>query len=462
MKLHLKSWGLLALTVVLLLLNLVDQGTGQRLAEQLPGLSAVERQSTERIEISSAVEKVIIERQEVGDASQTLGGIGKWHLTGPIQAEADQMLVRSILSQFRKEVPIDIKVDEGNLEDYGLDATNGIVLEIWEAGPEPTISFTLGYDAPGGSTFVRLSGDDAIYRARVGGRHRYERRATDWRNAVLLDVETSAMAAVTVTQKDGEGWTIVRGDSLEVDDDGLPVPGDWVVDPDPGWDTDHLAIEAALRTMGHMRAGDLLDNEFDGGFEPPLASVSFTLTDGSTKTLDLGTRPADGGAYVRVSGRDGVFRVALSPVRFLMASTEDLRNKTLFRIERSMVDTVALEEDQQTILLQQDLSNGLWRLIQPTNMDIDLGALIRSVRTLTELRAHEISEVSAREAGLDPASGRIVLTMLDGSSMALAIGGETRDSKNRPAVFVRVEGERQVWLLRDTTIATLKQGFGRG
>ena len=462
MKVQLKTWALLALAVVLLLLNVVDQGSGERLAAQLPSLAALEREQATRIEVSSATEKVILEREETPEAVAELGAVGDWLITGPFKGEADQMLVRSIVSQFRKEVPIDVKVDEGNLEDYGLDATNGIVVEIWEGGTDPVLSFTIGFDAPGGSSFIRLSGDDAIYRARVGGRHRYERRAADWRNAVLLGFETEQLASVEVTRPDGGGYTLVRGANDALDADGLPLPGDWELDPDLGWETDHLAIEAALRTLGNMRAGDLLDGGFDGGFEPGLARMTLTLVDGSTEGFVLGSRPADGGAYVKVDGRDEVARVATSAVRVLMAEPSDLRNKTLFNLDRNLVDTVSLIENQGTILLQQDLSNGLWRLIQPPNMDIDVGALIRSVRNLAELRAHDISDVSIAEAGLSRPGSRIELTMLDGGVTGLSIGKATTDDKGRGCYFVRTDDSKQVWLLRDTTVQLLKQGFGRG
>lgn len=462
MKLHLKTWALLGLAAVLLALNLVDRGTGERLAAQLPVLPAIDRELATKIELSSAIEKIILEREPPGDdVPQQLGAVGDWEITGPVQGDADQMLVRSLLSQFRKDVPIDVKVDEGNLEDYGLDATNGIVVELWEGEGEPKLSFTLGYDAPGGSSFIRLSGDDAIYRARVGGRHRYERRATDWRDAVLLGFETGELSTVEVTQAEGEGFVLVRGDSTELDENGLPVPGQWVLDPPADWPVDHLAVEAFLRTLGHMRAGDMLDDAFDGGFEPGIARVEFTLVDGSTKALVLGSRPADGGAYVKVDGREGVFRVALAAVRPLVAQREDLRNKTLFRLERDQVDTVALEEGQETILLQQDLSNGLWRVIQPPNVDLDVGAVIRSVRTLVELRAHDISDLSPAQAGTLRPKSRIVLNLLDGSTESLAIGAKATDDRGRTVYYVQREGDPQVWTLRDTTVAQLKQGFGR-
>jgi len=455
MKLHAKTWALLALTALLLLLNFTDSGSGERLAAELPVIPAIDKTEATRVEISSAIEKVILERSPAeGDDP------GRWGLTAPAEGDADQILVRSLLNQFRKEASVDIKVDEGNLDEYGLDAGNGIVVEIWTTGEDPAISLTVGFDAPGGSSFVRLSGDDAIYRARVGGRRRVERRGSDWRNAVILDVASIDVAGVEVENQAG-GFTLVRGASSEMDDDGLPVPGEWTLDPTPEWPVDVLAAEAMVRGLGNMRAGDMLDGSFDGGFETPLARARFVMANTTTRSMVVGSRGVDGGAFIKVDDRDEVFRVSRSTIEPLLVGAEELRNKSIFRFERGNVDTMALDEDGTSILLQQDLSNGLWRVIQPANIDVDLKLVFYSINTLAELRAHDFSATEPAAAGLTSPSARVVMRLLDGSNQVLNIGDPTTDEQGRPCFYVSRGDDPQVYLLRDTTIARIKQGFGR-
>ena len=40
-------------------------------------------------------------------------------------------------------ITADVRVDTGNLEEYGLDTTNGIIAEMWLGGEEPAVSFTV-------------------------------------------------------------------------------------------------------------------------------------------------------------------------------------------------------------------------------------------------------------------------------------------------------------------------------
>lgn len=454
MKITSKTWALLAVLGVLLALNLIDRGSGHRLAEQLPELSALDRKTATRIEISRVTEKMIVEKQGEGEEA-------RWRITAPIQADADQILVRTLLTAFRKTVPIDIKVDEGELEPYGLDPGTGIIVEIWEGAGKPSVSFTVGNDAPGGSTFIRISGDESIYRARVGSRRLYDRNPTDWRNKVLLDFSDEVVSGVGIRLGDGSGTVLRREPGSELDKEGNAALGEWALEPAVPWRVDQLAVQAMVRGLGQMRAGAVLDPSFEGGFQSPAGTIEVVLTDGTRKELVVGSRKVEGGAFVKVTGQPEVFRVADPTVDRALVHTEDLRDKTLFDIDRGQIDTLALEDRQSNILLQQDLSNGMWRVLQPANMDVDVKLVLFAVNTLRELRADEVVETTPGAAGLTEPKARIIAHTLSGQDLVLEIGLETRDEAGRPCSFVRRAGESQVYLLRQTTVEKLKQGFGR-
>ncbi|MEC7947405.1 MAG: hypothetical protein VX265_07525, partial [Myxococcota bacterium] len=150
-----RKTALLAATAVALLgLNLVDSGTGARLAEALPTIEALPRDEVTRIEISTAVNTVVL-ASDVAEGASGEDVEGRvWRLAAPIEGEADQMAVRALLNNFRKDVTLDVKVDEGNLDEYGLDANNGLVVELFRGAEEPSLSFTLGFDGPGGTSFI--------------------------------------------------------------------------------------------------------------------------------------------------------------------------------------------------------------------------------------------------------------------------------------------------------------------
>lgn len=459
-----KTLVLAAVAALFLALNLLDTGTTQRLSDTLPILEAVPRDQATRIELSTATTKVVLEAQPIEGAA----GIGedtvRWTITAPIEATADQQAVKALLMNFRKAVPLDVKIDEGNDKDYGLDAGNGVVVELWSGDRDPAVSFTLGFDGPSGTSFLRLSGDDAVYRARLGGRGRYDRKPVEWRKRVLLDFTKEQVAGFTVEREGVVATRLVRGDSLGVDADGLPLPGPWELDPDPGYPADQLLADSIMASMGAMRAGEILGPDFDGGFSPPRATLTFTLATGDERVLEVGTREVAGGLFVRMRGEPDIYRVAQATIEKALPSPADLRDKTLFNFARQQVDTMAYQpRGQEAVILQQDLANGLWNVIQPDNIDIDVKFVFFAVNTLGTLRADDVLEgMSASEAGLEPPQERFVLHFLDGHNEGLEVGNALSNEVGRVYYVVRRAGSDQLFLVREAVITKLRAGFGRG
>lgn len=457
-----KTAVLAAVAGALLALNLVDSGTGSRLAEQLPTIEALPRDEVTRIEISTAVKKVVLESAPIEAAL----GVGEdkriWRLVAPIEGEADQVAVRTLLNNFRKDVTLDVKVDEGNLGDYGLDANDGLVVEVFRAGDEPDLSFTVGFDGPGGTSFIRLSGDDAVYRARVGGRHRYEKKAAEWRNRVLMGFQSKQAVQLGVQQEGVETLRLVRGASPGVGPDGAPLPGIWTLDPDPGFEPDQQAAANLMASLGSMRAGEILGPEFDGGFSPPAALLEVTLADDSTRVLEVGSESTATSAIVRVGGKPDVYRAPVPALAAARLPAAEFRDRQLFSFQRTDVDTYAWEIGGQTrVLLQQDLATNLWNVIQPANTDVDIKLVFFSLNTIADLRADDIGRgVDAAQAGLVVPQARVVARMLDGTLNILELGAETRDSRNRPVRYVRVVGEDTIYMVRLPVIERVRQGFG--
>ena len=459
-----KTTVLAVVAALLLALNLVDTGTSQRLSDTLPILDAVPREQASRIELSTATTKVVLEAVPLdGDA-----GIGeetvRWVITSPIEATADQQAVKALLMSFRKAVPLDVKVDESNDDAYGLDAGNGVVVELWKGERDPAVSFTIGNDGPSGTSFLRVSGDESVYRARLGGRGRYARKAVEWRKRVLLDFTADQVSGLTLKAGGGVVTELVRGASLGTDENGLPLPGPWELSPDPGYATDQLLADSIVTSMGAMRAGEILGEDFDGGFSPPRATLSFTLATGDTRVLEVGSRAVSGGAFVRLQGEPDVYRVAAATLAKAQATPVDLRDKTVFRFARQQVDTMAFQPlGQEATILQQDLANGLWNVIQPDNIDIDVKFVFFAVNTLGSLRADDVADgVSAEDAGLSPPRERLVLHFLDGHNEGLEVGTPVRNEAGRVYHYVRRAGGDQIFLVRESVITKLRAGFGRG
>ena len=454
-----KTIALLVVFLVFVALNLVDRGTGQRITEQLPALPALDRDDVSRIELSTAVHKVVLE--SVDEERPDGETVKVWHLVAPIEGDADQIAVRTLIAQFRKEIPLDARVDAGNTDEYGLDAGNGLVVELFEGEGEPAVSFIIGNSGPGGSSFVRLSGDDAIYRARIGGRHRYDRPPAEWRNKVLLGFQESDADRVTVTYG-------TESEPRLAFHRAPPPPGEesengpWELAPDPGFSTDQELVTGIIKSLGTLRAGEIMGKDFDGGFSPPAVTIGVRFVDSTERAIEVGQRTVDGAAFVRRVGEPDVFRISAVPVQRFLGRVVDYRDRSMLSFSRTDVDTMSYEAAGERVVLQQNLADNMWRVLEPENVDIDIKFVFYGINTLSTLRGDGIAEVSREEAGLVTPQMTITARLLDGRQAVLYIGGRTRaEDTGQPMYYASVPHRPEVFLLSDKQSTKILQAFGK-
>ena len=436
-----KTWVLGALALLLCFVALLDRGARSGADDGLPRLPALDREAATRIEITSVTEKIVVEKT----APDT------WKLTAPLSYDADGALVSDVLSVFRKEIAMDVRVDSGNDETSGLDANDGLVVEIWSGGEEPAISLIVGFDAVGGSSFVRLSGDPGIYRARVGGRARYAVPSAGWRNRTLLRVDPQKIVGIDVIRP-GEVH-LVRGPA-----DSAGTPGDWQLDPDPGWPIDQGAVRGLVQALGVLRADEILDASFDGGFDPPAAGVYVTLEDGTEQKMVVGSHVERTAAFIRVEGKAEVFRVPIDTARALVRPLADYRDKTLLAFTPNDLETMSLTEGRNHVVLRQDLATRMWQVVEPKNVDMDPKLVMFALRALSSLRALDVVETDPTAAGLDRPRARFEVTFFDGTAAAVEVGN---DVPNSELVYVRKAGGGPVMVLARKTVEGLRRAFGR-
>ncbi|MCA9706961.1 MAG: sodium/proton-translocating pyrophosphatase [Myxococcales bacterium] len=197
---------------------------------ELPVLSEIDRDDVQRIEISlGQLDKMVI------TGSMDAG----WTIVAPFEAEADDLMVRSLLKVFQDPVRMDVKVDEGEeaLETYLVDDQNGALVELFGAGEAPLVSVVIGGDMPGGHSFVRLPGSQVVYRARVGSRGRVDRDFSEWRDKMVVQDNPEEVRWIALT-RGGETLRFLRAELGPPGPDGTPNLGPWVYLEDPEFPVD--------------------------------------------------------------------------------------------------------------------------------------------------------------------------------------------------------------------------------
>jgi hypothetical protein len=448
-----RSLALLVLAVFLAVLNLWD-GRDTSVAATLPSLPGVLPDEVAVVQIHSPIEKLRIERVSTEKGTPDFE---RWRIVTPLQFPADAAQIRTLLRTFAAGLSMDAEVDSGNHEDYGVDGQNGLNVELYRAGEDvPAVAFVAGKTAVGSSTFIRLMDSDMVYRADIGGRTRYARPAAEWRDKVATSMRVEDAESLTLV-RGAELLRFSRGPSTGVDKDGLPLPGPWQLEGAP-FATDTDTVDTLLKTIGSIRAGEIHNPDYQAGFDAPAAVATVGLTGGDTLTVTLGGTVVQGASFVRVSGRDEVFRAAATVGRVLTQPVESFRDRRLLTFAREDVSAIAYVDAGLTVVLTQADDGASWAITQPPNMDADQRQALFTVNTLATLRAAAIPADSAFAA----TGARFEVRYRDGRRTTLDIGQSERDADNRPLVRVRVSGKDGVYQIQETLLGELRKAFGRG
>ncbi len=369
-----------------------------------------------------------------GDDAWTLTRSGDdWHLPGSIDADAERVGV--LLAGLARGVPLDAQVDRGNYEDYGLAGADPVRVDLLGAGEQSIASLIVGFDAGGGATWVRRPADDAVFRAQIGGRGRYDRPVAAWRDRLVVAVD------------DLQGLRFERGDGSFA----LRVGEPWTVEGDPGFEVDPVLIQQVSRVLGHLVA---LDVATEGGFGTagdPIARVSLTSPSGTTA---LRVWPG----AVALDGAEVAFRITPALSALLGGPLETWRDRTVWRLDPATVTELRLDEVERVILARQP---GGWVVTEPAGVAADPGRSATVVAFLANPRVDGWLAVTSAEAGF-----------LEGSRVVVATGAQRRTIEIGAPVPGRPVG-REARYVRDprrperigtwsaATWAQVRAGFGR-
>lgn len=410
---------------------------------ELPRLPPFQPLDPMRLTITHGDDRVVMERR------------GKeWFVTAPFEAQADRQGVKAILGVLQRGVPMDVLVQHGEFDKYGFEGGDGIRVQI-EGELTSIVDFYLGADTTGDSSFVRFPGDDSVYRARVGGRARYDRVPVGWRDLRVAGLDPADVAKVTIERADG-AFVFTR--TVEPGENGKADLGPWSMSPTPP--TFVLDQESAAQLadgLAKLRGGGLVD-------PPPTAPPLVTATLETAAAGDLGAatvvelgRDAEG-SWARRAGEPLVYRIADAMVERATAPVAMWADRQLFAIPQA-IRMSWLDQGIETVV---EFDGKAWSATRPKGASVDpteIGVLGRTVRGL---RAEGVAAVSPADAGF-PSKTRFTVVGEDGAVQVLEVGGVVPDRKpGTEARFVRTLSQPdRVCLASATAITRLQKFFGR-
>lgn len=432
---------LAALAGLLALLLLLDRDSGRDDAS-LPRLPAIRSDEVTRVTFTRSGETLVVTRTE-----------DRWRITRPLDADADGLMMEALLSTFKDPIPMDFRVDVGNLDKYGADDNAGVTFEVFGAAADPLLSMVVGNDVPGGSTLLRLAGSDAVYRARVGGRFQYDRPAVDWRNHTLLGVDADTIATITL-RTPRETLTFQRPTRSDAD----MGPARWVLAEDVSFPTDQRLLDALARSLASLRATSVHSSDYGEGWEDPPLTLEIQLEDASTHELVM--VPGTESTLARVDGATEVYQLPALALQRLSEPRSSFQDHTLMSFQRSDIAFLQLEVQGKRVRLKQDVASGIWSIVEPVRAEADVRLATATATALASLKADKVMpDAAPSTTGLAPPAGRLTVELLDGSQPTLLLGTTFADESGTLFRYVKSSTSSTTFALREQVVTQLRSAF---
>lgn len=359
MRLEKKSIVLILVFAVLSGLMLISEPEPIQSGPKLPELPSALLSDITRVEIVRAGETTVLEKSN-----------DDWRVVSPYKDKADSARINKMLVQFRKPIVMDAMVENGNHAQYGLDASNGIVVEVFESKSTPTLSFTLGNDTGNGASFIRFSGDTKVYRARVGGRRRFDFTASDWRNQRLLDTSAGELKSVKV-QSDSHLYT------LALNNDNV-----WELSPKPTWKLSQKTVLNLMRRLASTRIGAKVERKMS-----PTMTVTLQTKDDQLTELAVDVQES---AFVQVGGGDSIYQVSRAVFKDMALGPNFFRDLTVYNFTpRQHLDRIVYQDRNQKLTIVQNPADGFWKS-DPPGRNLPIQDVFFFVNSLSELNALSI------------------------------------------------------------------------
>jgi hypothetical protein len=430
---------LLIVTLGLSVLWFLGPQGGAKLVE-LPKIESFKDTSVERMEITVGADaKVALVREGEDD----------WRIEQPLTGDADALAVDSVLSLFRKGIAMDVLVDSEEVKTYGLSNSDRIVVEFFGLNEVPLTGFTLGWDVPGGASFVQLNGDSSVYRAKIGGRARYQKSAADWRNKMVLQMDPEDITGLHFER---------QTDSLHF----LNEEGRWFLSSDPVYNVDQKGLVGIAKSFARIRASQLLSADFDGGFEKPAARVRISSKEGEDVVLLFGARKAKGAAFVKKEGEEQVYRVSAMKRDAALGHKAEYRSLQMMMTSPIQLKSVRLDVRDGSMRELSRRDDQLWEVTQPANVTGNLQDMAFGLNALSTLRAEGIHSGFDVKTGLDAPRYIFTISHANGQTDRIRVGNAFRDSKSsRRLFFVQKDGVEALFVVRMTPLQKILQAFNR-
>jgi uncharacterized protein DUF4340 len=248
-----------------------------------------------------------------------------WRMKAPSDVAADAAQVDSLLSTLESMQAEDVVAETpGALGEYGLDKPKNTVKVTLEGVKDPLVIMVGDKTPDGGALYARVPSRPRVFTIAAHVEGSLEKKPFDLRDRDVLHVKRDAVRSIEMTGPEGTHvLSRVEG-------------GDWAFTQPVATQAGRWAVDALLGSLESLRMDSVADEDPKDlktyGLDKPARTVMLGLSDGTRKTLSIGSPTAEKKYPVRVSDRPMVALIPPALVDELAKGTSELRAKRLLEV----------------------------------------------------------------------------------------------------------------------------------
>jgi hypothetical protein len=373
---------------------------------------AFKREDISSISITRAGQTVTLEDQQ-----------GKWTITQPLAAQANQSTVDSLVSSLTSaKIERNLSPSADEIKSFGLEDPAVTVDIKLKSGDTKTLKLG-AKDFSGLSAYAQIgdAGDVLLLPASVLTNS--DKSLDELRDKSILGASQFDIKSITLTNENGQMFLAKDG-------------GEWMLKKPFEAGVESTEMNSFLSEVTSAEAEEFVSETADNlakyGLDVPKITLIAQLNDGSERTISAGVK--DDTHYAKASSRPQVFRISSSLYDKLNIKPTGLRNKEIFKLDRENLSKIEIKNPNLRLVAEK--SGDKWVIKEPADKK-DKDAPTLKIIDPFETKADEIldspgSDVRSKlakpavEARLTYKDGKVVevkVSSADGDSAYAAVKG---------------------------------------
>jgi len=372
----------------------------------------------------------------------------KWRIVKPVETEADQDFVNSLINGMRnltlervlEEKPKDLSL-------YGLDKPR-MGIRITLEGSEKPLALNVGKKSPLGRLYAKRDDQERVFLVAMMVEQALMKGLFDLRDKSVVSFERDQVEKIILQTpnkraelaKRDKGWFVLGRAPVRANEN---------------------SANKILTALSSLRVEEFIEDHPENlskyGLDPPWGRVGIILAkDKSQLELRMGSlAPKRLAIYATATGRDSVFLLTSQYRDGLQNIFSELREMMAFAIKGWEVEKFKMAYGENVIEVSKD-SSSYWHIAQAFDLKAGYNAANEVVQKLMELKFSRIEDeapANLSSYGLAKPSASVKIWAQGNKTPEGVIFG-----MKGKLLFAKRDGEEPVYIVPDSILQTLKKG----